>query len=418
MSGSALLEAAAAIGARLASDACWSGARCSWMGRALGESESGPTTVKPIGGDLYLGTAGVGLFLAEFSAAGGDATVRRTAVGALEHARWQAARMGRPVSLGFHSGAAGIAHALTRGGRLLGRDDLAGAGLELGAASCADASGDGALDFIGGAAGAIIALLELEMAGTQSPLLALRLAERLLLEGTRDGDALSWAPSYSGGSDAGARPLTGLAHGAAGMGLALLIAGRRFGRPDLIEAGEAAFRYESRWFDPAVESWADLREPDLPGPTPGPRIGAMAWCHGAPGIGLSRLRALQLSPGVEPLRAEAWAAVRSTQRCVLEILAGPPADCTPCHGLAGLLELLLDASSILGEPSLAVLPREAWQSLIASHGSACDWPSGDPSGGFSPSLMIGLAGVGYSMLRVARTGTPSILLPGLTAQSS
>ncbi len=40
------------------------------------------------------------------------------------------------------------------------------------------------------------------------------------------------------------------------------------------------------------------------------------------------------------------------------------------------------------------------ESLIDRFGSSGDWPSGLPSGGPNQSLMLGLAGIGYWLLRL------------------
>ncbi|HZW30379.1 MAG TPA: lanthionine synthetase LanC family protein, partial [Isosphaeraceae bacterium] len=55
--------------------------------------------------------------------------------------------------------------------------------------------------------------------------------------------------------------------------------------------------------------------------------------------------------------------------------------------------------------------RAATQSLIDRHSASADWPSGRSSGGPNPSLMIGTAGIGYTLLRLHDPGgVPSILL--------
>jgi lantibiotic modifying enzyme len=51
--------------------------------------------------------------------------------------------------------------------------------------------------------------------------------------------------------------------------------------------------------------------------------------------------------------------------------------------------------------------------LIARHAAAGDWPSGTPSGGPNPSLMLGTAGIGYTVLRLHDPNrVPSILWVG------
>jgi hypothetical protein len=84
-------------------------------------------------------------------------------------------------------------------------------------------------------------------------------------------------------------------------------------------------------------------------------------------------------------------------------------------GIAGLLELLLVASLPLREPTLADEALEAWRVLLSFHAASSTWPSEFPSCGRSPSLMLGLAGVGHALLRAAR---PDIVRSVLLVSSS
>ena len=100
MSEGAYLEAATRLGREVSAAAIWSGERCSWIG---GMPDEGPgaeirMTHASFSPDLYGGTAGVGLVLAELFAAGGeeDPELRRTALGALEHALTRAGEIPPP----------------------------------------------------------------------------------------------------------------------------------------------------------------------------------------------------------------------------------------------------------------------------------------------------------------------------------
>jgi lantibiotic modifying enzyme len=237
------------------------------------------------------------------------------------------------------------------------------------------------------------------------------LAERLMAAGVRDGDSLAWSSARASKMELGPRPLTGLSHGTAGMGLALLEVAARTGRDDLREAGEAAFRYEKRLFSAERQNWPDLRVFDSAAPPRALSSYSIAWCHGAPGIGLARLRALQLFPGDEQWQSDAVSAVRTTRGRLAQLLSDHRCDATPCHGIAGLLELLLTASEPHRDPDLTHEALEAWRVLLSFHAANSTWPSGFPSRGRSPSLMLGLAGVGQALLRAASPSTVrSVLL--------
>ena len=83
---SEFFQTAQAIGARLCRDALWSGTRCNWIGASM-ESIGGWTVVqKSFGPDLYSGTSGIGILLAELAALNLERVFRRTAEGAAAQA--------------------------------------------------------------------------------------------------------------------------------------------------------------------------------------------------------------------------------------------------------------------------------------------------------------------------------------------
>jgi lantibiotic modifying enzyme len=216
------------------------------------------------------------------------------------------------------------------------------------------------------------------------------------------------------------------------MGLALLELSAATGREDFRDGARRAFAYEDRRFDTARGNWPDLRvfDGEEEGAAEGngrpPRFGT-AWCHGAPGIALARLRALEIDPGgAAAYRPAAIAGLATTARAVEQALETSGVDATPCHGLTGLAEVLWIGGRVLGEPRYSALAVEATRQLLARHGTRGDWPSGAPSRGPNPSLMIGEAGVGYWLLRLHDSEyreqgeqgedgerVPSVLLPGL-----
>ena len=83
-----------------------------------------------------------------------------------------------------------------------------------------------------------------------------RCARHLLehAEGAEPG--LSWPPERRAEAVAN---FTGFAHGAAGIGWALVVLGAATGREDYVEAGRRAFAYEASHFDHEQEDWHDLR---------------------------------------------------------------------------------------------------------------------------------------------------------------
>lgn len=411
------LAAAAAIGEALCREAHWHGGRCNWLGRAMDEAPSSgaplASTVAALGPDVYDGTAGVALFLAELHRLTGEAALRRTAEGAIQQAL--AAARARPRRLGLFCGDVGVGFSAVRVGSRLGLERLEAQGRRLLLDAVANAEAPHALDLLSGSAGAIAALLSIAAGRDPSVDAAERLGEELLAAAIEDGGRVSWETRRATGTDMGPRGLCGLSHGAAGMGFALLALHARTGRLDFRDAGLGAFDYEDAAFDERRDNWPDFRTGESArDPRTAGSGGAlmMAWCHGAPGIGLARLRALGLLRSASArLAAKLEAALGSTRLRLAELQDAPASDASPCHGVAGLVELLLEAGRGLARPELLREAARAWSAHAEKSASAGAWVSGVASGGPNPSLMLGTAGVGYSLLRLHDPTVPSLLLP-------
>ncbi|MFI5454279.1 MAG: lanthionine synthetase LanC family protein [Isosphaerales bacterium] len=417
------LDMAVIIGQTLCRAAHWdrAGRLCNWTGRSSQEVTQGtytPTSAA-LGPDLYSGSAGVALFLAQLHAQTGNAECRRTALGAIARSLRQTHR--RPTDLAsplsFFCGHLGVAYAAHRVGALTGEaglDDQAGVILDrLGG----EIEKPHPLDLIGGNAGAIPALLGISRATGRSREFdrAIMLGEELCRAADRQDGVWTWNPAVATGPGTAAVPLTGMGHGAAGIALALLELHVATGRAEFLEAAIGAFAYEDFLYNSDVCNWPDLRGIDTPGQPPRPLTYARAWCQGAPGIALARLRAAALDPPrAETHLAMARAAIGTTLRAIDKNLALPSCDTSLCHGLAGLMEVVLIGSRLLSNPSCHDRAVAVARAMIDRHAIVGDWPSGLASGGPNPSLMLGLAGTGYSLLRLHnQESVPSVLLLSL-----
>jgi len=126
------------------------------------------------------------------------------------------------------------------------------------------------------------------------------------------------------------------------------------------------------------------------------------WCHGAPGIALSRLKMLTRLDQ-QDLRKEAEIALRTT------LEAGFGLNHCLCHGDLGNLEAILQASLILDDPlwknEVGRLAATVLESI--EHDG---WLCGTPDNVETPGLMTGLAGIGFELLRLAEPSrVPSVL---------
>jgi lantibiotic modifying enzyme len=400
------IEVAATIGFGIARRALWSGDRCTWFDAIPTMPAQNPATSTTSGSDLYGGTSGIGLFLAQAAARSGDGLLRRTARGALRQAAARAGEYAAAAPHGFYGGGAGAGCALVLAGQELGDAEAIAAGRALLLGVPTDASVPDVTDIIGGIAGTVVSLaLAADVLGGDAALLARagEFAERLLARGQRDArGTLSW---YTLG-DTRAN-LTGFAHGAAGIAHALLLLDALRPDPALREAAAGAFAYEATTFDPAQANWPDYRL--LPGQPPGPVSCAVAWCHGSPGIVRSRLFA-EACGGFE-VGSEIEAGLVSTARYAGQWVRAPNADFTACHGMFGLVDTLLDAvRSGRGAyaPLLAEIVAYATERF---HRGERPWPSGLLSHEEISGLMLGNAGIGHVYLRLGDPALGSLLAP-------
>jgi len=407
----AFLEAAAALGARLCREAIWHGGRCNWLGDAQDQAGAQLVVVhRAMGPALYDGTAGIGLFLARLYAATGAGPYRTAARGALRQALGAMERISPELRISLHAGWTGIAWSLAQAGEALGEEEWGAASARTARALEGVEPHPGAVDVVSGSAGAVPVLLELArrhgIAGLEDA--AVRHGEFLLGLACRSEAGASWqtlnAPMRA--------HLTGYSHGAAGVALALLELWAAIGDERFRQVADEGFRYEGRTFSPAHGNWPDFRlfgDPAAAAAAPVPY--AVAWCHGAPGIGLTRLRAWRLT-GDEDRRREAEIALATTTRALEAGLAAPGQGFSLCHGEAGNAELPLLAAEMLEAPEQArVAERVGWAGIERYGAPGAPWPCGVPEGGETPSLMLGLAGIGYFYLRLYDpANVPSVLL--------
>lgn len=374
-----------------------------------------------VGPSLYDGTAGIALALAAAAVTVPDPAVgdrlARAARGAVATALAGGWAQLEGDRLGLFEGATGAALAAATTGRLLGEAALADDGRRLAGAVALRTGGIAELDLVGGLAGTVLGLLAVAgVTGGPPPLEVCSAAARRLVDGAETqvwGAAWPPAAEEAGATATVASPLLGFAHGTAGIALALAEIAALSGDPLARATALAACEYERGWYDAERVAWPDLREHD---PAAEPAGWMSAWCHGAIGIGLCRLRMTALTD--DPLMPlEASAALQSARDLVVAagtaLREGTPSDCSPCHGLSGTIELLLAAHRAFGLPDHLHAAERVATLLLEQRDSHGSWPCGLPRAGEIPTLMTGTSGIVLSLL--AATGAspiPTPLLPG------
>ncbi|GAA4071924.1 type 2 lanthipeptide synthetase LanM family protein [Nonomuraea soli] len=377
------LTSAAVMVADLVAEQAWLGpGRANWLGlEMLDDKYWAP---RPLGWELYGGYVGVALFLARIAVTTGEqryADLARSAVAPMRHVVGKAADL--PL-MGAYSGLAGSVYGMVHLAALLDDPELA-ASAELVAELCATAAEtDSMLDLIGGSAGTLAAMLAVHETTRLAAAwkAAQACAERLVSTASAMPEGFAWRTEMPS-----AQPLAGFSHGAAGIGWALLRYADAAGDESCRRVALGAFAYEHGLYSAEQRNWPDFRD------GAGGERALHAWCHGAPGVGLSRL-ALGSDPDL-------------TRAVAAELAHGPMTNHSLCHGELGNLELLLHLRE---RPEVAQALTARGAGLLRdlrTHGPRCGTP-GDTG---TPGLMNGLAGIGYGLLRLAAPGeVPSVLL--------
>jgi lantibiotic modifying enzyme len=232
-----------------------------------------------------------------------------------------------------------------------------------------------ALDLDGGVAGLLFALAVQALRAPQAA--ELELAERCAM--TLLQPALP--VGYSG------QPQPGLAHGLAGMALALGLAARAFDQPHWRAHAEQLCVAEDALFDPHTANWPA---------TPGQPAALNAWCNGASGVLLARA---MLGLGLNSPAAQA-------ARAALSTLPEASVDHLCCGELGRLLAWQAIAR-ITADDALAAVADTRFDTLQqrwAQRRERLDQPRG-------LSLLRGVRGLawGWSAYRDAALPNPALL---------
>jgi type 2 lantibiotic biosynthesis protein LanM len=396
-----LLARATALGERLEQLALQNDSGAYWLG--VGPLDDSNWGVFPAGVDLYAGAPGIALFLAYLGSVTGEqshTSLSRRALAPVraqvrtwleEEGREQNAAFALPT-VGAFDGVASVVYVLLNLGTLWREPELVREAEALVAKLPPLISRDENLDVVYGSAGCILVLLALHAIRPSRNTLdvAVQCGERLLATAQPLERGLAWTTLE------GQPPLGGFSHGAAGVALSLLQLAGRSGEERFRAAALEAREYDRSLFIPELNHWRDLRVfPEKRRQRAARSEGQVmvAWCHGAPGIGLARLAGLNDSDDAN-VRAEIDIALAST------IEHGFDMNHSLCHGALGNLELLLTAAEVLGRPQdHEELERAAAVALgsLEANGPV----TGVPLGVETPGFMTGLAGIGYELLRVA-----------------
>lgn len=389
--------------------------RPEWLGMDLGaDGESFHFGL--IGNSLYSGASGIAVLFARLALASTDfdsaAQWRQRAWSCFEglaelaqrNSNDQLFRLVRDLPFGI-SGSGGILLAL----QLLDHAGIEAAAplanLLLAQLRTERLQSDEGIDVIGGVTGLLGVLLSQQT--PQALGLARACGDRLL---SLQRDSGGWSLG-SRGSSQRRPPLTGFSHGAAGMAAALARLAQVTADERYAEAARRAIAYERSVFVAEKGNWPDFRS------TQEPNEFMLSWCHGAPGILLSR-QVLCTAGLADEQTAHEQQVARASTVAALERISKPVAEHAShlCCGVLGLTSLQRIDAQACGLPvDPAVLAAEASTISRAYSSGGYTFFSVDSGSLSLPGLLTGKAGVALALLEAAegQRWMPQVLSAGL-----
>ncbi len=365
-----------------------------WLGMDLG-NDGESFCFGPVGTSLYGGSIGVALLAAHFVDDSGSAEL-------IEGCLKPLLQMGEQEREGmrlrwWRDTPLGLANC---GGQLLALQELVRWGPELqqqqlqelqtcliGSLQPEHILADLGLDLLAGSAGLIGPLLRDGSARALD--LALVAGDHLLAHQNEHG---AW-------SIQGKQPLLGFSHGTAGYLAALVKLGQQLNEQRFLDAANKALTYERERFDAEHLNWPDYRdrEPDQS------NTFMTSWCHGAPGIALSRACLFG-----SPLWDEICVAEIANALQTLTSLKLPSFDhlCCGTFGNAGILRIVADGEWAMSLPeSVRAAASERSSELVAQAVSRADHFGGvfrafgtSDSNLLLPGCFTGISGMGLALL--------------------
>ena len=192
--------------------------------------------------------------------------------------------------------------------------------------------------------------------------------------------------------------LGGFAHGAAGVAYALAALYSLSGEQRFRQAAEQGWAVQQQLYDADAGNWQDRR-----GLTP---VYLHNWCNGAAGIGLAAAASVAVLPALSA----------TVERAAARLIDAPALSAldTICCGRFGQIESLLEMGMIMAQPTWIEHATAQARTALAQAEAAGHFQLYDdlPPRLFNPTFFRGVAGIGYTLLRLAAVnGECAGLLP-------
>lgn len=365
-----------------------------WLSTILEGRDELTWSLAPVGTDLYNGNSGIALFLGYLGALSGKPRFTQAAFQAINPLLRKIGTLvpEHPYTIGAFNGISGYFYVLAKLAGLTGNkklEDFVKSNLRIWRNLI---EGDRIFDVIGGSAGSLAVLYSLE----EQPFLAGKNLKDMMDACYRHiaANPREFSLGISWGLSPEHVPYSGFAHGNAGIAAYLARYYARTGNSSVNDLISRTLELERGLYTEEHKNWFPSMVKD--------RISS-GWCHGAPGILLSKVILLKAGYEDEYLEEEIDISLGTT-------LASLGFNTSLCHGDLGNLAILKYAAKALGRWDLENAATGTFQKLFDSVLKE-RWQDGLFRGTESLGLMVGLAGVGFAILKqFAPEFVPEILV--------
>lgn len=395
------LSEAINIGETLLKDAIWGDDKRDITWVSLGINEYEQVEYKPMELGLYDGLIGMGIFYAYLGEETGNTEFKDVAKACFNSVLEEYSDIGeRKVGPSAFLGYASIIYAINNLSYLWKDTQLLTFGEKVIDGLYTQIKNDKMYDFLGGSAGIITVVLDFyKISGYDKSLeLAKMCGDHLIENSIKMKGGFGWLQV----NRTKGKPLGGLAHGSSGIAYSLF---KLYGFTNENRYKNTAYKaieYDNSLLDINKQNWVDLRNVENTNEVHYP----IYWCNGAPGVGLSRLYSMDYIDNKE-LSLDLALAIDKTLQDGFNKTSH-----SLCHGDFGNLDFLLSAA--VKQNDLELLNEvyaRANMILEEVKSTSLIWKCGIPgSDKQTPNLFTGLAGIGYTLLRLHNTNLPSILI--------
>lgn len=190
------------------------------------------------------------------------------------------------------------------------------------------------------------------------------------------------------------KALGGFSHGTSGIAWSLLRLYEYSNDKKHIESALKAIEFDRSLYNSSNKNWNDLRYNKLE---------SISWCHGAPGIGMSRILYLDYINDIQ-LNNEIKISLSTT------LEKGFGRSHSLCHGDLGNSELFCLYAIKFNENKYLEIARKIAMNVIKEKNENGKFKTGVPNNIEIPGLFLGLSGIGLQLLRLADPkNIPSVL---------